>query len=78
MHLINTSLLLLLAGSLCAAAPLCCPWKCDCHGGWQGKKKKRAEETRTLTLLNQIWQSGGQATAYHLQFLLILNQKLSK
>lgn len=43
-----------------------------------GAKKRRAWETCTLTFLNQIWQSGGQPTAYHLQFLLIHNQKLSK
>lgn len=41
-------------------------------------KKRQAWETCTLTFLNQIWQSGGQPTAYHLQFLLIHNQKLSK
>lgn len=41
-------------------------------------KKRRAWETCTLTFLNQIWQSGGQPTAYHLHFLLIHNQKLSK
>lgn len=76
MHLINTSLLSL-AGCLRAAAPLCSPWKCDCRGGWRAKKR-RAWETRALTFLNQIWQSGGQLTAYHLQFLLIHNQKRSK
>lgn len=41
-------------------------------------KKRRAWETCALTFLNQIWQSGGQPTAYHLQFLLVHNQKLSK
>lgn len=56
----------------------CVPRACVNVTANREAKKRQTWETCTLTFLNQIWQSGGQPTAYHLQSLLIHNQKLSK
>lgn len=56
----------------------CVPGACVTVTANREAKKRQTWETCTLTFLNQIWQSGGQPTAYHLQSLLIHNQKLSK
>ena len=77
MCLISASLLFT-ADCLRAAEPLYFLVHVAANGGAKKKKKRQTWETCTLTFLNQIWQSGGQPTAYHLQSLLIHNQKLSK
>lgn len=56
----------------------CVPRACVNVTANREAKKRQTWETCTLTFLNQIWQSGGQPTAYHLQSLLIHNQKPSK